>query len=73
MIDKIINRKKYRIYKPFNSWDMNYHFIDKNGIDYLIDLTDVMEYNDTEYGNIELAVKMVKDLGIDGASWTSRQ
>jgi hypothetical protein len=64
-----IQRKAYTVYSPLNSWDMNYHFIDKNGIDYLVDLQDVCDWIDHNSATIENAIAYAKELASDGVQW----
>jgi hypothetical protein len=87
MTTAIINHKRYSVYTPRHDWDMNYHFIDKDGIDYLVDLQDVIDwkYEDTDdndlpddYGaTIEDAIHMAKELANvmeDGRFyWTAKE
>lgn len=42
--DAIIGGNEYKVCRPFNSWDMNYHFINKYGYDFLVDLQDVIDW-----------------------------
>ena len=38
----ITTKKNYTLYAPRNTWDMNYHILDKNKrVEYLIDICDV--------------------------------
>ena len=49
----ISENKKYLLKSPFNTWDMNYHLIEKEtGIDYLVDIDDVADNQEEleEYG-----------------------
>lgn len=44
---KIIKEKDgYTLYRPMHSWDTNYHLVDSEDTDYLIDTSDV--YDDWE-------------------------
>ena len=47
------NKKDYNLYGPQNSWDTNYHLLDdKNKIEYLIDIFDVTNDPNDEYGGL---------------------
>lgn len=37
----IYQKEGYTLYSPLNEWDMNYHLIDDDGNDHLIDIGDV--------------------------------
>lgn len=39
-----VGKRKYRVVLPRNSWDTNFHFIDKYGNDKLVDLQDVINW-----------------------------
>lgn len=62
----------YSVTMPLNSWDMNFHFIDDSGADYLVDLQDVIDWKHEKgrKGNganlddaIAYAQDMVRNLG----------
>lgn len=68
----------FTLYRPYNSWDMNYHLIAHNeGLEYLIDIGDVYKNeNDSEnYGGIEWNV--LKELShmdyIKSAVWKTKK
>lgn len=63
----ISENKEYLLKGPFNTWDMNYHLIEKEtGLEYLIDIDDVA--NDTkeleEYG-LSLVYFDLQSLDVD--------
>ena len=60
-----INGVEYNVYKMRNSWDLNYHFIDKNGVDHLVDLQDVIEW---KYDKSKDLLQFKIDNEIEGAS-----
>lgn len=73
-----INGTAYRVYMPSNSWDMNFHFINHDGADYLVDLQDVIDwkYTDEEeqpgktYGaSLADAVAYAAELADAGEQW----
>ena len=49
-MSNVINEKgDYKLLRPFNSWDMNYHLVNtKEGVDHLIDIGDVYEESEIE-------------------------
>jgi hypothetical protein len=75
-----INGITYTVSRPRNSWDMNYHFIDADGADHLVDLQDVIDwkyrYDDDEDlshigASIEDAIEYANSYSdlIDGFWW----
>ena len=68
-----INGKQYRVYKMLNSWDTNYHFVDKYGVDNLVDLQDVIEWvnenatDDSEIlgASVQDAIAFAKDMAFN--------
>lgn len=46
--NKLINKREgYKLYYPYNSWDMNYHLLDEQERKiYLIDICDVYDEED---------------------------
>lgn len=41
MKNTICQKEGYTLYRPLNDWDMNYHLIDDEGNDHLIDIGEV--------------------------------
>ena len=73
-----INNQDYKISMPLNSWDVNFHVIDINGVDHLVDLQDVIDwkYQDDETvddvgASIDDLINMIDEIGIEMASWKS--
>ena len=66
-MNNVIKEKgDFKLLRPFNSWDMNYHLVDtKNDLDHLIDICDV--YNNDEVEDKEefdgLYWEELKELG----------
>lgn len=54
MTNLICEKDGYSLYRPLNDWDMNYHLIDEEGNDHLIDINDVCDTEEEleEYGGI---------------------
>ena len=49
----IKEKNNYKLYRPRNSWDMNYHLIDYNEeVVHLIDANDVTDDEDDEDGGL---------------------
>lgn len=67
----IINDTRYTVTPMLNSWDMNYHFIDENGTDYLVDMMDVMEFTGKDHATLDDAIELAQDLSEnnDGKFW----
>ena len=51
----IIEKDGFRLYRPLNTWDMNYHLIElATNTDHMIDIDDVAEFLDEkEFFNLE--------------------
>ena len=49
-MNNVIKEKgDFKLLRPFNSWDTNYHLVDtKNDLDHLIDICDVYEESEVE-------------------------
>lgn len=79
MNSKLINSKKgYKLYRPYNSWDMNYHLIDTlDQVDYLIDICDIYDTLEDalEYGGITWSeLKGLEDIPeLIAISWKSNK
>jgi hypothetical protein len=53
MNNMIKEKGDFKLLRPFNSWDMNYHLVDtKNELDHLIDIEDV--YSKYEVDDMEV-------------------
>ena len=49
MSNVIKEKGDFKLLRPFNSWDTNYHLVDtKNDLDHLIDICDVYEESEVE-------------------------
>lgn len=49
MSNVIKEKGDFKLLRPFNSWDTNYHLVDtKNDLDHLIDIGDVYEESEIE-------------------------
>ena len=64
---KIIREdNEYKLVRPFNTWDTNYHLIDKETrTDYLIDICDLSEY---EHLTLESNFDELKEI-----AWTKNE
>lgn len=58
----MLDGKQYSVTRPLNSWDMNYHFIDSNNNDYLVDLQDVCDHLEKTGATLEDAIAYAKDM-----------
>lgn len=64
-----INGVEYDVSQPLNTQDMNYHFM-HNGVDYLVDIQDVIEGFELENGaSIDDAIQYAQELHEDGVQW----
>ncbi|MCC9083760.1 hypothetical protein LOS22_15155 [Enterococcus faecium] len=63
----IAENEKYLLKHPLNSWDMNYHLIEKEtGKDYLIDIGDVADNEqELEKYDLNLLFSDLQNLEID--------
>lgn len=66
MSNVIKEKGDFKLLRPFNGWDTNYHLVDtKNDLDHLIDIWDVYEEN--EVGDMDdfggLLWEELKELG----------
>ena len=63
----IAENEKYLLKHPLNSWDMNYHLIEKEtGKDYLIDIDDVAsDEKESEEYNLSLTFSDLQNLDTD--------
>ena len=63
----IAENEKYLLKHPLNSWDMNYHLIEKEtGKDYLIDIGDVADNEqEREKYDLNLLFSDLQNLDID--------
>ena len=63
----IAENEKYLLKHPLNSWDMNYHLIEKEtGKDYLIDIGDVADNEqEREKYDLNLLFSDLQNLEID--------
>lgn len=59
----IIDNASYRVFMPYHSQDMNFHFVDASGNDYLVDLGDIMDALDVEGAGVEDAIHYASLLG----------
>lgn len=62
--NKLINKREgYKLYYPYNSWDMNYHLLDEQERKiYLIDICDVYDEEDETEEEGGLLWNDLKDL-----------
>ena len=66
----VVDGIRYSVTRPLNNWDMNFHFIDDSGADYLVDLQDVIDWKNRGNGaNLDDAIAyandMVRNLGTE--------
>ena len=62
----IASNKEYCLQSPYNEWDINYHLLDMNGVEYLIDIEDVGENKEEqEKYDLSLCFDDLKELRIN--------
>lgn len=70
-----IDGKRYSVTMPLNTWDTNFHFIDDDNNDYLVDLQDVIDYKNSGNGaGLKDAIAYANELNDEGIDfwWFTR-